>query len=255
MNLNPDKVCNFDCIYCQVDRTSQSETRFVETEALLSELSDMLALVAGGAIWHTEKFRTVPAELRQLQDIAFSGDGEPTTHRNFDEIVAACAERKRALGLDEVKMVLITNASLLHHDHVRRALEVLDAVDGEIWAKLDAGTEAYYRQVARSRVPWQRILCNLTEAAKTRPIVIQSLLMRMMDQPPPTEEQQAYCDRLSEIVDAGGRIKLVQIHTVARAPAESWVTPLGNEELDAIADLVRHRTGLPVATYHASPVA
>src|SRR5688572_26115790 len=42
VNLNPDKVCNFDCIYCQVDRTRQSETRFVETEGLLAELDDML---------------------------------------------------------------------------------------------------------------------------------------------------------------------------------------------------------------------
>ena len=36
INLNPDKVCNFDCIYCQVDRVEQSETRFVETDRLLA---------------------------------------------------------------------------------------------------------------------------------------------------------------------------------------------------------------------------
>ncbi len=41
VNLNPDKVCNFDCIYCQVDRTSQSETRFVEMDSLLVELRDV----------------------------------------------------------------------------------------------------------------------------------------------------------------------------------------------------------------------
>ena len=35
INLNPDKVCNFDCVYCQVNRVSQSETRFVATEQLL----------------------------------------------------------------------------------------------------------------------------------------------------------------------------------------------------------------------------
>ena len=43
VNLNPDKVCNFDCIYCQVDRTTTSETTFVGTEQLLSELDHMLA--------------------------------------------------------------------------------------------------------------------------------------------------------------------------------------------------------------------
>ncbi|MEX0791938.1 MAG: radical SAM protein, partial [Pirellulaceae bacterium] len=38
VNLNPDKRCNFDCIYCQVDRRSESETRFVETERYFAEL-------------------------------------------------------------------------------------------------------------------------------------------------------------------------------------------------------------------------
>src|SRR5437867_11435994 len=57
VNLNPDKVCNFDCIYCQVDRTSQSETRFVEMPQLLEELEDMLRLIDSGEIYGTEKFR------------------------------------------------------------------------------------------------------------------------------------------------------------------------------------------------------
>lgn len=90
VNLNPDKVCNFDCIYCQVDRTRQSETTFVEMPALLAELDAMLDLAASGKLFETEKFRDVPPALRRLNDIAFSGDGEPTTYRNFDEIIGAC---------------------------------------------------------------------------------------------------------------------------------------------------------------------
>src|SRR5919106_412208 len=109
VNLNPDKICNFDCIYCQVDRTSQSETRFVETKALLDELRATLELVASGAIYETDKFRDVPPHLRRLNDIAFSGDGEPTTYKNFDELMQLCADVKRDAGLDEVKLVLITN--------------------------------------------------------------------------------------------------------------------------------------------------
>ena len=57
VNLNPDKICNFDCIYCQVDRTRQSETKFVAMEGLLAELRSTLDLVASGAIYETEKFR------------------------------------------------------------------------------------------------------------------------------------------------------------------------------------------------------
>src|SRR5205823_6551939 len=95
VNLNPDKVCNFDCIYCQVDRTRQSETRFVETEQLLAELDGTLELVTSGRLFESEGFANIPAALRRLNDIAFSGDGEPTTYQNFDELVSACAEVKR----------------------------------------------------------------------------------------------------------------------------------------------------------------
>src|SRR5512145_1988478 len=71
VNLNPDKVCNFDCIYCQVDRRSESETTFVETGRLLDELDHMLHLVASGELFADEPFHDVPGELRRLNDIAF----------------------------------------------------------------------------------------------------------------------------------------------------------------------------------------
>src|SRR4249919_1735359 len=78
VNLNPDKVCNFDCIYCQVDRTRQSETRFVETAALIAELEAMLQTIVSGKLYETPEFAGTPPDLRRLNDIAFSGDGEPT---------------------------------------------------------------------------------------------------------------------------------------------------------------------------------
>jgi wyosine [tRNA(Phe)-imidazoG37] synthetase (radical SAM superfamily) len=129
-------------------------------------------------------------------------------------------------------------------------LEILDANNGEIWAKLDAGTEPYYQQVDRSRVPFRQILDNLREAAKVRPIVIQSLFLRMHDQPPAPDELYAYCDRINEITAAGGRIKLIQVHTIARRPAESWASSLSNDEVDALAALIHHRTGQPTAAFY-----
>jgi wyosine [tRNA(Phe)-imidazoG37] synthetase (radical SAM superfamily) len=252
VNLNPDKICNFDCIYCQVDRTRQSETTFVETDALLEELDRSLRLITSGEIYQTERFRHTPPHLRRLNDIAFSGDGEPTTYRNFDQIIAACAEVKRRHGLDHVKLVLITNASMFHREHVRRGLEILDANQGEIWAKLDAGTEEYYQLIDRTPIPFRQILENITAAARVRPIVIQALFMRVHGQPPSEAEQSAFCDRLNEIVAAGGRIQLVQVYTVARQPAESFVAPLSDGEVDALADLVRRRTGLPATAFYGA---
>lgn len=252
VNLNPDKICNFDCIYCQVDRRSESETRFVETDQLIHELDDILDLVTSGDLYTTPKFSRTPEHLRRLNDIAFSGDGEPTTFKNFDELIAQCAEVKRRHGLDAVKMVLITNASMFHRPHVQRGLAILDANNGEIWAKLDAGTEAYYKLVDRTTIPFRQVLDNITNAAKMRPLVIQSLFMRVQNEPPSREECEAYCDRLNEITSAGGQIKLVQIYTVARQPAESFVAPLTNKEVDDLVELVQSRTGLPAAPFYGA---
>jgi wyosine [tRNA(Phe)-imidazoG37] synthetase (radical SAM superfamily) len=252
VNLNPDKVCNFDCIYCQVNRTTQATTRFVEVDSLLAELDAMLRLVQSGALFDAPDFAATPGSLRRLNDIAFSGDGEPTTYRNFDEIIAAAAGVKIERGADDVKMVLITNASMFHRPHVARGLEILDRNRGEIWAKLEAGTDAYYQLIERTTIPFSRILENIAAAARARPIVIQSLFMRVHGQPPPDAEIEAFCERLAEIVSTGGRIRLVQIYTVARPPAESFVLPLSDDQVDAIAERVRARTGLTAESFYGA---
>jgi wyosine [tRNA(Phe)-imidazoG37] synthetase (radical SAM superfamily) len=252
VNLNPDKVCNFDCIYCQVDRTTQSETRFVETQQLMQELEDVLRLVSGGELFDHPKFKDTPSQFRRLNDIAFSGDGEPTTYRNFDAIIGACAELKRRLGLDAVKMVLITNASMFHRPHVERGLAILDENNGEIWAKLEAGTEQYFQLVDRTPIPFRQILDNIASAARIRPLVIQALFMRVHGQPPSQAELEAFCDRLNEIVAAGGKLKLIQVYTVARRPAESFVAPLSDAEVDEFVKLVQQRTGLTAKAYYGT---
>lgn len=248
INLNPDKVCNFDCIYCQVDRWSEAETKFVETDRLLGELDHMLQLVATGVLFEDEAFRNVPPDRRRLNDIAFSGDGEPTTFRNFDEIIAAVAELKRRHGRPDVKLVLITNASMFHRPAVARGLALLDENNGEIWAKLEAGTDEYYQLVERTKIPFRQVLDNITAAARLRPLVIQSLFMRIDGNAPPEAEIDAFCDRLREIRAAGGQLRLVQVYTVARPPAESFVAPLTSDELEAIAVKVGV-TGVPVEVY------
>src|SRR3569833_1369789 len=129
-------------------------------DALVGELDAMLALVTSGGLYEHEPINATPPPLRRLNDIAFSGDGEPTTYRNFDEIIATCAELKRNHGLDAAKMVLITNASMFHRPTVERGLAILDANQGEIWAKLDAGTEPYYKLIERTTIPFQQILDN-----------------------------------------------------------------------------------------------
>ncbi len=261
VNLNPDKICNFDCIYCQVNRTTASETRFVEIQQLLDELQHMLELVLSGDIYTTECFSAVPKHLRRLNDIAFSGDGEPTTYKNFDDIIGQCAMLKQNISQhytdsnlqqpsDPIKMVLITNASMFHREHVERGLKILDQNQGEIWAKLDAGTDDYYQLIERTAIPFQQVLDNLLTTARIRPLVIQSLFMQVNGTPPSEHEIQAYCQRLNEITDNGGSLASVQIYTIARQPAESYVTPLADEYVDAIVKQVTTQTRLRVEGFY-----
>jgi wyosine [tRNA(Phe)-imidazoG37] synthetase (radical SAM superfamily) len=235
INLNVDKVCNFHCVYCQVDRTVPPPRQDVDLDQIRTELDWMCGWAAGGAIWQDDHFATAPADCRRINDIAFSGDGEPTGYAHFDKAVQTAVEVKQAHGLDEVKLVLLTNASLLHRPRVAKALEVLDAHQGEVWAKLDAGTQAYYDLVDRSRVPLDRILANIAAAGQARSIVVQSLFMSLHGQPTPAREFEAYCDRLGALLDEGCQIRLVQLYTVARRPAESYVQALPIEQLQAMA--------------------
>jgi wyosine [tRNA(Phe)-imidazoG37] synthetase (radical SAM superfamily) len=252
VNLSLDQSCNFNCIYCQVRRGQTTGQDAVDLDLLADELDRTIELVRSGEIFLGPRFRDVPERLRRLNDIAFSGDGEPTASADFPQAVEICAAARRRHALDDVKLVLITNAGLLHLPRVRGALETLDANGGEIWAKLDAGTEECFRRVNRSTAPWRQILENLRETARVRPIVIQSLFMRINGQPPTETEIAAYCERLGEILSAGGRIKLVQAHTIARPPAEPCAAPLDEMELETIAAQIRRATGLTVATYPGS---
>jgi wyosine [tRNA(Phe)-imidazoG37] synthetase (radical SAM superfamily) len=250
VNLNPDKICNFDCIYCQVDRDIAPVHREVDLDILSSELKQLMTWVHDGTLFERPPFEGVPDSVKRVNDIAFSGDGEPTSNPRFHEVVQLAAETRDALGLDDVKLVVITNCTLFQRDHVRNALDYLDAHNGEIWAKLDAGTEDYYKKIDRTRVSFSQILENIKTAANARPLVIQSLFMKVDGAPPPEAEIDAYCDVLSDVLNSGGDIKLVQLYTVARQPAEDYVAPLSNEAMDRLGDSVRMRVGAPVEVYY-----
>jgi wyosine [tRNA(Phe)-imidazoG37] synthetase (radical SAM superfamily) len=249
INLNPDKVCNFDCVYCQVNRRLPGSERRVDLNILERELKDILLRAKSGDLFATAPFKGVDQQFQKVTDIAFSGDGEPTTCPHFKAAVELAIAAKKDAGLADLKLVLITNATMFHRARVKQALLLFDQNEGKIWAKLDAGTEPYYKRVDVTTIPFQRILDNLLDAARCRPIVIQSLFMRLYGQPPDADEIAAYCGRLTDLRSNGGKVELVQIHTVARAPAQPYVGALSDSEVDAIAAQVR-RISIPVATYY-----
>src|SRR5262249_45005119 len=187
-----------------------------------------------------------------ISDICFAGDGEPTTYPRFREVVRAVIELKTRLGLEGLKISVLTNCTVLDRPAVREALALLDASDGEVWAKLDAGTESYYEEICvpgGSRL--EKILANILTAARIRPVVIQSLFLRQRDTPPSPAEIEAYCARLQEIVAGGGKIKLVQVYTVARPPAVKGVTPLSDAREGAITPRAPGTTRPPGQPFYA----
>src|SRR4051794_22794266 len=133
VNLNPDKICNFDCIYCCVDRTVPPTIREVDLNVLREELAQMLAMYQSGELFQQSPFDKTPRHLQRLNDVAFSGDGEPTS---FPEFGRACELAANLLqtstspvesqaALQQTRIVVITNATLFHQPRVQRALEFL----------------------------------------------------------------------------------------------------------------------------------
>ena len=66
VNLNPDKACNFDCIYCQVDRSTPGPTRGVDLDILRAELDHMIRIALDETLFSDGKFANAPSELRRL---------------------------------------------------------------------------------------------------------------------------------------------------------------------------------------------
>jgi wyosine [tRNA(Phe)-imidazoG37] synthetase (radical SAM superfamily) len=249
VNLNPDKVCNFDCIYCEVDRRIPGAVTEVDLSQMKDELTAMVRFARDGGLAKEPKFDEVPWLTREVKDIAFSGDGEPTMIHNFAECVETVVDVKQDEGLETTKIVLITDAAGLDKGDVKRGLEVMARNNGEIWGKLDAGTEEYFKLVNRTNVKFERILKNLLETSKVRPIIIQSLFFKVHGEAMSEAELVAYCGRLSNITEGGGQIREVHLYTVARPTPETYATKLEAIELEQMAELIRESTKLSVAVF------
>lgn len=247
VNLTPDKQCNFHCAYCEVDRSVPGVTGPIDLRVLSAELDDMLKRAREGKMGDLEWFRHVPADLLELKEVALSGDGEPTLCEQFGEVLEALVYF-RAKGIHDFKIVLITNTTGLNRPGVQEALRLLTSRD-EIWAKLDAGTQAYMDRVNGPGIRIEDVLANILELARKRPVVIQSLFPGLRGKDPAASEIEAYAKRLLELKNAGANIPLVQVYSAHRPPhlPDCSHLPLGT--LSRIARRVRAVTGLHAEVY------
>lgn len=244
INLNPDKFCDFDCIYCEVDRQQSAREDGLDTDVMAVELEHTLQLAASGELLERPTFRNLPPDLLKLKHVALSGDGEPTLSTQFQTAIRE-AVHVRALGkFPFFKLVLITNGSGLDRDEVQEGLELLTKQD-EIWIKLDGGTQAYLDRINRSKgVRLEKTLANILLVARKRPVVIQSLFPSLNNEPPPAEEIEQFALRLRELREQEAQISLVQIYSATRPIQNKGCGHLPLKTLSRIAQSVRFVAGL-----------
>jgi wyosine [tRNA(Phe)-imidazoG37] synthetase (radical SAM superfamily) len=248
VNLNPDRQCNFNCVYCEVPKDTPIRERKLDIKVMAEELQHLLSLAHDGRLRDLDWFRHLPAELLQLKEVALSGDGEPTLCVNFDKVVRAVLRVRARSGLPFFKIVLITNTVGVDFPEVARGLKLLHKED-EVWAKLDAGTQEYMSKINRSDIPLWRVLANILSLGKQRPIIVQSLFPLVNGQKPPRREIEEYVLRLKELKAAGAQIKLVQVYSAHRPPNQPNCEHLPLKTLSHIARRVREVAGLKAEVF------
>lgn len=243
VNLNPDMRCQFNCLYCEVDRAVVPASAHLDVAVMAAELKQTLAYIRSGRLRELHAFRNVPGELLQLRHVTLSGDGEPTLAPEFSEALQAVRHVRALADLAFFKLVLITNAVALDLPLVQRAVDGLTSQD-EVWAKLDGGTQPYLNKIGGTEVPLTRILANILELGRKRPVVIQTLFPSINGQEPPSEEIEQYANRLRELKDGGAKISLVQIYSATRPTPRSECGHLPLKTLSYIAQTVRQVAGV-----------
>jgi wyosine [tRNA(Phe)-imidazoG37] synthetase (radical SAM superfamily) len=244
VNMNPDKLCNFDCLYCEVDRRTPPTETTLDVGVMAGELQRTLTYVLQGRLHERPQYQSLPPELLQLRHVALSGDGEPTLAANFAEALQEVIHVRALGGFPFFKIVLITNATALDRQQVQESLKRLTKSD-EIWVKLDGGTQDYLNKVDRPSVPLDKVLA----VGRQRPVVVQSLFPAIHDQEPSSEEIDQFAQRLKELKARGAQISLVQIYSAARPMSHVECGHLPLKTLSHIAQVVRQVTGLKAEVF------
>jgi wyosine [tRNA(Phe)-imidazoG37] synthetase (radical SAM superfamily) len=249
INLNPDKSCDFDCVYCEVDRHHTVPARQLDTDVMAAELEQTLQFVQSGQLQERPACKHLPPELLKLRHVALSGDGEPTLSPQFGAAIRE-AVHVRALGkFPFFKLVLITNGSGLDRPEVQEGLKLLTRQD-EIWIKLDGGTQAYLNKVNHPHgVQIEKSLTNILFIAQQRPVVIQSLFPSIDGEAPPAEEIEQYALRLRELREQGAQIAAVHIYSATRPIQNPGCGHLPLKALSRIAQTVRLVAGLKAEVF------
>ncbi|MDX8401973.1 MAG: radical SAM protein [Mariprofundaceae bacterium] len=242
VNLNPNRACNWRCIYCQVPGLTRGVAPIVDPDTLAEELRRMLDDALHGDFMR----RCVPEGCRQVCDVAISGDGEPTSCCDFDAVVGRITEVMDDFGL-AVPIRLITNGSYVHRAHVRRGLARMAARGGEVWIKLDRASLEGMARINGVRLDPARQQRQIETVARLCPAWIQTCMFAIDGMPPPEAEVAAYLSFLERLKSAEVPLRGVWLYGLARPsmqPEAGRLSPLPRAWMEALAARIR-KAGWP----------
>jgi wyosine [tRNA(Phe)-imidazoG37] synthetase (radical SAM superfamily) len=252
INLNPNNACNWRCIYCQVPGLVYGMAPTIDLPRLEAELRGFMDDLLRGDYMS----KHVPEGSRVLKDVAFSGNGEPTSSKQFAEAVDIVGRALEAFDLlGKIQLVLITNGSLVHQPHVQRGLAAMKELGGVVWFKLDSATDAGQAHLNGAKLGVERVRANLEIAARACPTWIQTIMLGWSRDgathagglPTPTETE-AYLEFLRDLVRREVPVRGVLLYGLARTshqPEASELSPLPREWMASFAARIES-TGLGV---------
>ena len=212
INLNTNNACNWRCIYCQVPNLVRGAPLPVSLPDLNFELTSFLQKVMVGNYLSEE----IPEEMRRLNDIAFSGNGEPTSSPNFSDVVELVAQARSDLSVDaSVKTVLITNGSLIHQKDVQLGIRRIKTITGEVWFKVDSVTKEGVARINDSPFSLRKTSSNLETVASLCDTWIQTCVFDFDGLPPSEHEQNSYLKFLRDVA-LNANVRGVLLYGVAR---------------------------------------
>jgi wyosine [tRNA(Phe)-imidazoG37] synthetase (radical SAM superfamily) len=235
INLNPNNACNWRCIYCQVPDLVRGAAPEIDLPQLERELRQMLSDVLNGTFMQER----VPEEARRLEDIAFSGNGEPTSSAELGAAIAVVEHVLRDLDLlGQLPVRLITNGSLIEKPGVLDAIRHLGQINGEVWFKMDAATAEGIARINDVRLNPQGVLERLRMCAQACPTWVQTCVFALDGTPPSEAELDAY---LALLAQAHSDIKGVHLYGLARSslqPEAPRLTRLPQSWLETLAQRI-----------------
>ncbi len=245
INLNTNNACNWRCIYCQVPGLTRGTAPPVDLALLEQELRGFLHQLLHGDFMRTR----VPQGVRGINDIALSGNGEPTSAAEFVSVIAVIGRVRREVALPgTVKTVLITNGSLLYRSQVQQGLRDMAQLNGEVWFKLDRASESGMQRVNDIRIGIAKVRDNLICAIACCPTWLQTCWFAFDGQPPSRRDEDDYLEFVAALLRDGHIPQGVLLYSLARPSLQAEaprLSALSAAQLQTFADRII-KLGLPV---------